>query len=98
MWHMQPLEREHLEDLTTMSVEFEGFLDQWRKKPLNISVDFVRERFMRDGFGENPSFEGIIATTPEGAAAGFMLFHNGYNMDIRERVVYVIDLLSPSAS
>lgn len=52
---------------------------------------FGIEAFLRDGFGPDPAFSGIIAER-RGAAAGYLLYHFGYDVDRATRVMFVIDL------
>lgn len=47
--------------------------------------------YLRDGFGDRRAFDGFVAQ--EGTAVvGYLLYHDGYDVDRRGRVVYVIDL------
>lgn len=47
--------------------------------------------YVRDGFGADPAFAGILAEV-DGAAAGYLLYHHGYDTDRGQRLTYVIDL------
>jgi GNAT superfamily N-acetyltransferase len=53
--------------------------------------NFGIEVFLRDGFGLDPAFSGIIAET-DGAAVGYLLYHFGYDVDQGARVMYIVDL------
>jgi ribosomal protein S18 acetylase RimI-like enzyme len=58
---------------------------------------FGIEAFLRDGFGPDPAFSGIIAERG-GDAVGYLLYHFGYDVDQGARVMYVADLwVDPAA-
>jgi ribosomal protein S18 acetylase RimI-like enzyme len=58
---------------------------------------FGVEAFLRDGFGPDPAFSGIIAER-DGAAAGYLLYHFGYDTDQAMRVMHIVDLwVDPAA-
>ena len=38
------------------------------------------EEYLRDGFGEQPAFAGLIANL-DGRAVGYLLYHPGYDLD-----------------
>jgi GNAT superfamily N-acetyltransferase len=52
---------------------------------------FGVEAFLRDGFGPDPAFCGMIAER-NGAAVGYLLYHFGYDVDQGARVMYIVDL------
>ena len=59
--------------------------------------NFGVEPFLRDGFGPDPAFSGIIAER-DGGAVGYLLYHFGYDSDQAMRVVYIVDLwVDPAA-
>ncbi len=59
--------------------------------------NFGIEVFLRDGFGPDPAFSGIIAEIG-GAAVGYLLYHFGYDVDQGARVMYIVDLwVDPAA-
>ncbi len=49
------------------------------------------ETYLRDGFGANPAFSGLVAEL-DGKVAGYILYHFGYDTDHAERIMYVCDL------
>lgn len=58
---------------------------------------FGVEAFLRDGFGPDPAFSGMIAER-NGAAVGYLLYHFGYDVDQGARVMYIVDLwVDPAA-
>jgi ribosomal protein S18 acetylase RimI-like enzyme len=58
---------------------------------------FGIEVFLRDGFGPDPAFSGIIAEI-DGAAAGYLLYHFGYDVDQGARVMHIVDLWVDTAA
>jgi GNAT superfamily N-acetyltransferase len=52
---------------------------------------FNASTYLRDGFGENPAFRALVAELDD-QAAGYLLYHFGYDTDYGRRVVYVVDL------
>src|SRR5262245_35273487 len=52
---------------------------------------FTADDFRRDGFGERPAFEGLVAEDG-GAVVGYLLFHDGYDTDSARRLLHVVDL------
>jgi len=58
---------------------------------------FGTAAFLRDGFGPDPAFSGIIAER-DGTAVGYLLYHFGYDVDQGARVMYIVDLwVDPAA-
>ena len=47
--------------------------------------------YLRDGFGADPAFEGLVAEV-DGRVVGFALYDSGYDTAQGERYVYLIDL------
>jgi len=59
--------------------------------------NFGVEAYLRDGFGPDPVFTGIIAER-DGDAIGYLLYHFGYDSDRAMRFLYVVDLwVDPAA-
>ena len=52
---------------------------------------FNASTYVRDGFGEKPAFRALVADFDD-HAAGYLLYHFGYDTDYSRRVVYVVDL------
>ena len=53
--------------------------------------------FLRDGFGPDPAFSGIIAER-DGGAVGYLLYHFGYDSDQAMRILHIVDLwVDPAA-
>jgi GNAT superfamily N-acetyltransferase len=53
---------------------------------------FTAETYLRDGFGPNPAFAGLVAVI-EGEIVGHLLYHFGYDTDRAMRLLHVIDLM-----
>jgi GNAT superfamily N-acetyltransferase len=58
----------------------------------NSSFQFDAEVFVRDGFGEHPAFEGLLAELGS-KTAGYLLYTFTYDTDRAMRILYVLDLL-----
>ena len=53
---------------------------------------FTAETYLRDGFGPNPAFAGLVAEA-DGEVVGHLLYHFGYDTDRAMRLLHVIDLM-----
>ncbi|MGH6933977.1 MAG: GNAT family N-acetyltransferase [Dongiaceae bacterium] len=59
--------------------------------------NFGTELYLRDGFGPDPAFFGLIAESGT-KAVGYLLYHFGYDVDLATRVIHVVDLwVNPAA-
>jgi len=59
--------------------------------------NFGIEAYLRDGFGPDPAFTGIIAERDD-VAIGYLLYNFGYDSDRAIRFLYVVDLwVDPAA-
>jgi GNAT superfamily N-acetyltransferase len=52
---------------------------------------FTAATYLRDGFGSNPAFAGVVAEQA-GEVIGYLLYHFGYDTDRAIRLLHVIDL------
>jgi len=52
---------------------------------------FSARAYLRDGFGDEPVFKGLVAEI-DGEIAGYLLYHFGYDTDLAARILHVIDL------
>jgi GNAT superfamily N-acetyltransferase len=52
---------------------------------------FTEDTYLRDGFGPNPAFRGLVAEL-EGEIAGYAVYYPGYDTDTATRGVYLADL------
>jgi GNAT superfamily N-acetyltransferase len=74
-----------------------NFADYLRNLGDSDEQGMTRERFLRDGFGPDPAFAGLIAEA-EGNARGYLLYHFGYDVDRAIRIMHVADLwVEPAA-
>jgi ribosomal protein S18 acetylase RimI-like enzyme len=53
---------------------------------------FDTDAYLRDGFGEQPAFEGILAEL-NNKAVGYLLYTFTYDTDRTLRILYILDLL-----
>jgi len=80
--------------ITRMWSEFSRYL---RELGDTDEQAFGTEVFLRDGFGPDPAFLGIIAERGD-TPVGYLLYHFGYDVDRGARVMYIVDLwVVPSA-
>ena len=79
---------EDAERIAQLSIEFDDYL-----RPLGDSNPTVlnADSYLRDGFGEEAAFSGIVAEAG-GEVVGYLLYHSGYDFDHGGRVLYIIDL------
>jgi len=49
------------------------------------------EAYLRDGFGQNPTFAGLVAEA-DGRVIGYLLYHFGYDSDRAARTLDIADL------
>lgn len=68
-----------------------NFADYLRNLGDSDEQGMTRDRFLRDGFGPDPAFAGLIAEV-EGHAQGYLLYHFGYDVDRAIRILHVADL------
>ena len=68
--------------------QFEEFLRQLGD---TTQSRFTREFFLRDGFGSNRAFSGLVAESETGIA-GYLLYHFGYDLDAAMRNLQIFDL------
>ena len=71
-----------------LAAEFQAYL-----RSLGDTTDFAwgAVEYLRDGFGENRAFEGIVADLGVGVG-GYLLDDFGYDTDRGQRLIFVIDL------
>jgi ribosomal protein S18 acetylase RimI-like enzyme len=76
------------EAISKLAAEFHNYL-----KKLGDASNFYfnASTYIRDGFGENPAFVGLVAESDE-AVIGYLLLQFGYDTDQSRRLAYVDDL------
>ena len=87
---VRPIHKEDADTLALLAEDFERYLDHLvdgRHKNSRMTKDV----FLRDGFGETPSFHGLLLEE-DGSPIGYLLYCFGYNTDLASRTVQVIDL------
>jgi len=80
--------RDDAGDIGALAGEFTDYL-----RSLGDSTDFQfnASTYLRDGFGDNPAFQGLVAEI-DNNVVGYLLYHFGYDADLAIRILYVIDL------
>ena len=58
---------------------------------------FSAEVYLRDGFGQNPAFSGLVAEQ-DGEMVGYLLYCHGYDLDFGGRITHIVDLFVREAS
>ena len=85
---IRPAVREDARVVEGLATEFSNYI---RSLGVPAESSFDAESYLRDGFGPNPAFSGLVADT-EAELLGYLLYHLGYEVDDAARVLYVIDL------
>jgi ribosomal protein S18 acetylase RimI-like enzyme len=85
---VRPIRREDAESIVGMQKEFGAYLislgDHWDSK-------FTEARYLEDGFGPDPAFNGFIAEEAD-QPLGYLLYTPTYDSDTAQRGIFVIDL------
>ncbi len=55
------------------------------------------ETYLRDGFGPQPAFSGLVAED-KGNVIGYLLYHFGYDSDTATRNLHIVDLYVESGT
>ena len=85
---IRAIKRQDAEQVGMMAKEFAGYL---RDLGDNTNFQFNAKSFLRDGFGRNRAFYGLIAEVG-GRIVGYTLYYEGYDTDKGIRIVYLADL------
>ncbi len=99
---MTGTQRVHIRTITSADAEpvarmWSDFARYLRELGDTDAQAFGVEAFLRDGFGPDPAFSGMIAER-NGDAVGYLLYHFGYDVDQGARVMYIVDLwVDPAA-
>lgn len=80
--------RDDAAEVGALAEEFAGYL---RSLSDPTDFQFSARTYLRDGFGDEPAFKGLVAEI-DGEIAGYLLYHFGYDADLAERFLHVIDL------
>lgn len=85
---IRPAEAKDAEQIGQMAREFADYL---RSLGDEAELKFDAETYLRDGFGSNPAFSGLVAAH-DGETFGYLLYHFGYDVDYITRTLHVVDL------
>ena len=74
--------------IANLAAQFDEYL-----RDLGDTADFhlTAEAILRDGFGKNPAFAGLVAEQ-DGTVVGYLLYHFGYLAEKASRILHVVDL------
>jgi GNAT superfamily N-acetyltransferase len=87
---VRPIHKDDAKALASLAEEFEQYLNSL-KKGRNEKAAMTYEVFLRDGFGQDPAFNGLLVESGS-EALGYLLYHYGYISEIAARTIQVIDL------
>lgn len=79
------------EDAEAVGKLAKEFADYLRALGDTADIWLDAEAYLRDGFGPNPAFSGLVAES-EGEIIGYLLYHPGYDVDYVTRILHIIDL------
>lgn len=85
---IRPAAAEDAEGVGEMAREFVEYL--WALGD-DSEPKFDAAVYLRDGFGDNPAFAGLVAERGR-ELLGYLLYHPGYDVDYATRTLYVVDL------
>ena len=71
-----------------LAAEFHAYLNSLGDK---TKFFFNASTYLRDGFGENPAFVGLVAESDQ-EVFGYLILHSGYDTDHSRRLAYIVDL------
>ncbi len=72
----------------SMAAEFQAYL---RALGDRTPFDWGASKYLRDGFGDDPAFEGLVAETSS-EVVGYLLYYFGYDTDRGQRLLHLVDL------
>jgi GNAT superfamily N-acetyltransferase len=85
------------DDAVVVAALYQQSANHLRSLGDNGTFHFDADTYLRDGFGEHPAFEGILAEQ-HGQAVGYLLYTFSYDTDRTLRILYVLDLLVDETS
>jgi GNAT superfamily N-acetyltransferase len=87
-YNVRPAREGDAEAIGQLAAEFVAYLaGLGDPDPRGITA----EEYLRDGFGDRAAFSGFVAEDGTDVV-GYLLYHDGYDVDRRGRVLYVADL------
>lgn len=84
------------DDATVIAALYQQSAEYLRSLGDKGTLQFDANSYLRDGFGERPAFEGILAEL-DGKAVGYLLYTFTYDTDRTLRILCVLDLLVDEA-
>lgn len=84
------LTAEDADAVIVMNAEFVAYLAAMGD-PDSQAQHFTKEKYLADGFGPQPAFAGYIAEDETGSL-GYLLYCTGYNVDVAQRLFFILDL------
>jgi len=88
---IRPARREDVPAIAALAAQFAHYMRELGDTtPLQLDA----QTLMRDGFGPNPAFSGLVAESAgvTGEVVGYLLHHPGYDTDAARRLLFVVDL------
>jgi ribosomal protein S18 acetylase RimI-like enzyme len=80
-----------LADVPAIALLTEEFAQYMRELGDTTELQLDAAAIERDGFGPHPAFDGLAAEM-DSVVAGYLLYHDGYDTDAANRVLFVVDL------
>lgn len=79
------------DDAADICALFNEFTEYLRSLGNSTDSQFDTSTYLRDGFGDNPAFHGLVAEV-DSEIVGYLLYHFGYEVELAIRYLHVIDL------
>jgi GNAT superfamily N-acetyltransferase len=79
------------DDAADICALFNEFTEYLRSLGNSANPQFNTSTYLRDGFGDNPAFHGLVAEI-DSEIVGYLLYHFGYEVELAIRNLHVIDL------
>ena len=85
---IRPACADDAQDIGKLARQFAQYLrDLGDQTEFKLNAD----SYLRDGFGNQPAFSGIVAENEDGVI-GYLLYHFGYDSDAAARNLHIVDL------
>ena len=85
---IRPATIDDAEAVTTLAEELNAYIRSLGDK---TNFTFSSAAYVRDGFGGDPAFYGLVAEN-EGVIVGYLLYHFAYDTDHGRRLAYIADV------
>jgi len=86
--NIRAAKRSDAEEIGGMALDFAAYLRALGDK---TTFRFNARAYLRDGWGRNPAFKGLVAEV-DGHCVGYLLYHFGYDTDRAIRILFMADL------